>query len=552
MVGQLTIFFWVLVIIGSYVGTKYAQSRNKRLFFTQGAYKSFLWSMGLIIVVGLIVGLLLPGEPFDLSYLKLHNEAITQQLHSATGWYKYFLLNVSIFTEMNLLGFVSALLVTGIWLYYVRNLDFFRLESVSYTILGFALGMFATFFTFPLSDLVRDTFEIAYSSSTFYNLFVYSFLGIGIVEETIKLVPVICILLFTREIDEPIDLIYYACISALGFAFLENLLYFKDISGSIIIGRALTSAVGHMIDSSIVVYGIVLYKFKPDRKKFSVVLYYFLLGAFCHALYDYFLFEDLILFFVASFAFFIQCWAIIINNAINNSKHFDYKILYKHDAVKFNMALAFTLLSILTFVLNGFLVGRSAASETYVASLGWISLLLIFYTSTLSSFDLLKGYWRPVKFRFSSPSDQAMPGMRGFSIFSSVFTENTVVPLNHVGKKIKLHSPTYNQYLCEIFHTGGGQIVNRLILETSDGNQDVDWFLVKLETPLDVNDDFHKQYILIKLRSKHASLIHDEHIKCWLKLIPKGINPLRERLVSSFYSYGFIIINGEDYQFKSE
>ena len=158
-----------------------------------------------------------------------------------------------------------------------------------------------------------------------------------------------------------------------------------------------------MIDASIVVYGIVIWKFRNEN--FRVVIYYFLLGAFAHALYDYFLFEELLLFFYAAFAFFIQCWAIMINNTINNSKYFDYSIDYKHDFVKYRLAILLTSLLVLSFLLNGLTEGRIDALNSYLSSLVWSGLLIIFYVGYASSFDLFKGYWRPITFRFSSPSN---------------------------------------------------------------------------------------------------------------------------------------------------
>ncbi len=546
MAGVLTFIFWILVIPGSFIGIKYSQSRNKKLFFKEGAYRAFLVSVIMLIGGGLFY-FILPEKGIDLKFLSLHSESLSVELSKAKGLNKYWLKSLAVFTELNVLGLISAILVTLIWMFYIRNLDFFSKEKIQLTVLGFILGSVFSFFTFPLSDLVSALFSIEYSNNTFYNLFVYSFLGIGIVEELVKLIPVLIILFFTKEIDEPIDLIYYASVSALGFAFIENLLYFRDVSGSIVIGRALTSTVGHMIDASIVIYGVILWKFRS--KKEWMILYYFFLGSFAHALYDYFLFEDLFLFFLATFAFFIQAWAIMINNAINNSKYFEYSISFKHDLVKYRLALMLTGLLVGSFLLNGIIVGRFEALGSYLSSMVRSGLLIIFYVGYASSFDLFKGYWRPVKFKFSSPSDEAMPGMRGYSTVTSIFTENTIVPLNHVGKKIKLHSPPYNQHLSEIFHVGEGRIESRTELIIND-HKDPEWFVVKLDTPLCIDSSYSNSEILIKFRSKHSSLVHDKHIKCWLKLVPEGVNPYEENDSSKYMSYGFIIINGEDYEYE--
>ncbi|NQZ78512.1 MAG: PrsW family intramembrane metalloprotease [Ekhidna sp.] len=198
MTGLITIIFWILAIPGFYIGIKYSQSRNKKLFFKSGAYKAFVVSL-LIVLGGGLMYFILPQEPIELAFLKLHSETVTDEVSRSTGAFKYLLKSLEVFTEMNVIGFLSAIMVTGIWFFYVRNLDFFNKEKLKFTVFGFGLGVLATFFAFPLSDFVTDIFSIEYSSSTFYNLFVYSFLGIGIVEELIKIVPVLIILVLTSQ-----------------------------------------------------------------------------------------------------------------------------------------------------------------------------------------------------------------------------------------------------------------------------------------------------------------------------------------------------------------
>ena len=85
--------------------------------------------------------------------------------------------------------------------------------------------------------------------------------GIGVIEEFVKFVPFLIILKFTKIINEPIDYIMYASLSALGFAFVENFNYFDDGSINIIHSRALTASIAHMVFSSLVVYGLILAKY---------------------------------------------------------------------------------------------------------------------------------------------------------------------------------------------------------------------------------------------------------------------------------------------------
>ncbi len=551
MIGSLTIIFWTIVVLGGYILFTYSKSRNRKLLFKDGPMRAFVWSLGMITTVGTLIWMVIPESPIDLNNLKFHSEEFTriiEELDQKDLTY-YFYQSATVFTEMHLLGFFSALLILGIWFYYIRNLDFFQQESIAISFYTLLISMAITFFTFPLSDYVHQVFQIEYSDNTFYNLFVYCFIGIGFVEELIKIIPVLIILNYTDEIDEPYDLIYYACISALGFAFIENLLYFRDVSGSIVISRALTSAIGHMVFASVAAYGIVLYKFREERQNFLVIYFHFLLGAFFHALYDYFLFENLLILYVPFFIFSVQVWAILINNTMNNSKYFSYSTLQRFEDVKFRLALFLVGLMLINFLFNGFLSGRELATESFVWTLAINGLLIIFYVSKMSSIDLVKDYWRPVRFRVGQPNDSAFPGSGGLSSVAEIFKANTIIPANHVGKKIKLHCPRSNRHLQEFFITGSGKIVDRIKLKRDKKNEDVDWFLVKLDEPLGILKIYEDQFIMIKILNKYESLIHDLHIKCLLKVIPKGLTHKKDDNYDSYLSYGFIMINGGDYQF---
>lgn len=555
MMLQLTYLFWFIIFVGSYIGYKYYNSRNRHLFFSRGVYRALLWCSALIVVAGILIFFSLPHEPVDLSYFKFHSEEYSSYAgFQNTGEYGlyYLYLFISVFSEMNLIGAFSAFIVLLVWGYYIRSLDFYNTEKLSATALVLFLAGFCTLLTFPLSDTVHYIFDIEYSYNTFYNLFVYSFLGIGIVEEFIKILPVLVILYFTKEVDEPFDLIYYACFSALGFAFIENLLYFREISGSIIIGRALFSTVGHMIASSIAVYGLILVRFHPERKSYLEVIKYFLLAAFVHALYDYFLFEGFYLLFVISFVFFIQTWTILINNAINNSRYFDYNISFKHNRVKFNLATHLTAVLLLDYIISGLMEGRVTAGANFIYTVIWFGLLIAFYISNLSSLDLYKGHWRSVSFVANNGViDSSYSGGNIFTSILSIFRANTIIPLNYEGQKIKLHSPRENKNLSEMLTPCGGQIIKRVKLVNSRGTKDIDWFLVTLNLPMEIVEDYEKDLILIKFQSKYESLVHDIHIKCFLKLIPKGKKLAEESVSEDFLSYGYIIINGEDYEFES-
>jgi RsiW-degrading membrane proteinase PrsW (M82 family) len=481
--------------------------------------------------------MILPEHGLNLASFQLHSEVI-----SAKATDNLFYKSIAVFTEVNLIGGFFALLIMGIWTYYLRKLDFFRKEKISISLLVLVLGMLSTFLVFPISDFLKDFFNISFSSNPIYNLIVYSWLNIGLVEELVKILPVFILLYFTKEIDEPIDLVYYACLSALGFAFIENLLYFRNIGGQIFIGRAMYSVIGHMVDASFCVYGVILSKFKYKKMRYDLVILYFLLGSLIHALYDFFLFEGWMVLFYLSFLIFIQSWAIIINNCINNSQYFSFKILPKYERLKVFMAVSFSLLLILSFIADGLIVGKIHAVDTYWGSVFRFSLLIAFYVTGISSFDMMKGYWRKVDFSLFDDFNKSF----SFRSLGRIFTNNTIHPQNRVGKLLKLHSPKSNVTLRATLDITAGKITDRVKLRRLNRSFDYDWFKVKLEQPLLLPAKYVGNEVYIQFESPYLSLEHDKNIKCHLRLleIPE-IGSKKYRMVN----YGYIIANGHDFQY---
>jgi RsiW-degrading membrane proteinase PrsW (M82 family) len=91
----------------------------------------------------------------------------------------------------------------------------------------------------------------------------------------------------TRAIDEPLDYIIYGCISALGFAFMENLLPGYEWRLGAISSRGLGAVVLHMTFTSLIMYGLFYSRYRAQKKP----LQYFLLafGAACvlHGILDF-------------------------------------------------------------------------------------------------------------------------------------------------------------------------------------------------------------------------------------------------------------------------
>jgi len=100
-----------------------------------------------------------------------------------------------------------------------------------------------------------------------------------------------------------------------------------------------------------------------------------------------------------------------------------------------------------------------------------------------------------------------------------------------------------------------GTIIDRVKLYDNDVDADkvdVDWFVVKLETPLNF-ENINNNYVLIKLENKENSLIHDTDVRGYLRLIP-SLDMLKQKFPKkkSFEYAGYILIDAYEYpEFKA-
>jgi hypothetical protein len=340
---------------------------------------------------------------------------------------------------------------------------------------------------------------------------------IGIPEEFTKLIPVlVAVLLFKPK--EPTDYILYAATSALGFAFVENLLYSRDITNGIIHGRAYLAVIAHMVASSIVVYGFILARFrkKNTAKAWTLVPLTFLAGSTMHGVYDFMLFHSWFIPFFLVFIFTVQVWIIIINNGLNNVSNFSYRTTMKADRLKIFIAVSLTSIFALEYLLAGFKMGADLANTQLIQNAAFAGFFIIFFSSNLSSFNLIRGYWRDVY--FSSREKRGYGTMAPRNVLSSWYFVNSIQPHNYVGLKVLLYNDPYNRNLEDVLEGKmKGTIVNRIILY--DGkDQDPHWFILKLDSLLHI-DNYHPRYMLVKPRHESDSLEMDGELQVFFKVI---------------------------------
>ena len=189
-----------------------------------------------------------------------------------------------------LIAIVPIGLPVVFWSAYHYHKDRHMPEPVGNLVLCFVLGV-ASFYLGKMMyqglDLVGlrfDAFALAESSRA--GLFAYSILAIGGIEELVKVLPFLIVVLRFKAFDEPMDGIIYAAFIALGFASMENIQHLQYVRGLEMIGRGFASPLVHIMFASVWAYHIGL-AFLNQQKLAAVVLRYLALVAVIHGIYDF-------------------------------------------------------------------------------------------------------------------------------------------------------------------------------------------------------------------------------------------------------------------------
>lgn len=126
------------------------------------------------------------------------------------------------------IAFLAGLIPALFWVWFWLREDSLKPEPYFLIAISFIAGMAVVPMVLPLQNLAKDL----YSGDTLILVWV-------IVEELLKYAVALALVLWNREVDEPIDMVIYMIVIALGFAALENALF---IFNPLMVGDYLNSA----------------------------------------------------------------------------------------------------------------------------------------------------------------------------------------------------------------------------------------------------------------------------------------------------------------------
>jgi len=317
-----------------------------------------------------------------------------------------------------LLSVMMAFLISAIWFMYVRRLDIYEQEKWGPLIIVFVLSCLSTeivvMWLYDLSH-VFITHNEAVNDSALTSL-MYCIFVIGGIEEFGKMLPIIFVLYkYKNAINEPYDFILYGSVSALGFAFMENIMYINSSNLYNIGGRALYAAVAHMTFTSTICYGLMLVKFNFTKlSKYLVIPLFFGIAMFSHGFYDFWLITpSLYLFKGITTIFFlitIHIWFTMKNNAINVSNFFSPDISIKNEKLRFYLIISLVGLLMLAYIMIGLFYGQIYANEYLEFEILSYGYLVIYLAFGLSRYQIVKDEMNPFRIPFNLFIPKPLPG----------------------------------------------------------------------------------------------------------------------------------------------
>lgn len=189
-----------------------------------------------------------------------------------------------------LLAVLAALLPGLLWVWFFYRYDRFEPEPKRLIYRTFVAGMVSVFPAAMLETFVRP---FILGASSLVTMFIAVTLGIGLIEEGVKLLAVYWSVYRNAEFDEVLDGVVYGTTAGLGFASLETFFYIQRFGLSVAPARALLTALAHASFTGLAGYYLGLAKLGPAEKGRARILRGLAFAVLLHATYDFLILSKL-------------------------------------------------------------------------------------------------------------------------------------------------------------------------------------------------------------------------------------------------------------------
>lgn len=295
------------------------------------------------------------------------------------------------------IGLLGALMGTIVWMLFLRRLDSHRQEPWLLMLGTFTGGALFAFLGLMLYDFAHYELGFSMDGDSFWHDFSYCIFGIGVIEELVKIIPFLLMMQFSKRIEKPIHYLLYASASALGFAFVENLIYFDESHVGIMHGRILVTVVFHMFATSTIAFAMMLGKFKYRKLQIPLFFVGYLVASFFHGFYDFWLISSSVgPFIFLTYAFFIYVtfqYAAYLNNALNHTHVAKGQTVLNPEKLAVFLTIGLVGILLWEYFALSLVYGPKLANYSLLNSLGMGSFLMFFVVLNLSNIDVVQGEW---------------------------------------------------------------------------------------------------------------------------------------------------------------
>lgn len=301
-------------------------------------------------------------------------------------------------SQLTVSSFTSAFILLALWFYFIRKNDIFEKEKWHHLLITLVLSFLCMQLLYPIHDFAWSYLEY-YSSDHPAAHFWYITTMTGMVEEFVKILPVLIILKFSKAINEPFDYILYPCVAALGFAFIENIEYFGSNLGNIS-ARGVICCTGHMFWSATIGYAMMLAKYRGYNKYLLFGMGFFA-ASMLHGFYDFWIMDrwaiDYYWMSYVTVIIGVQLWVLYANNALNISNFFSKHIQFDSHSMRFTLAFIFTAIGMVGYVTISLNKGRLLGNEYLLQATVELLFFVCLMICSLGSFQIIRRYISPLR-----------------------------------------------------------------------------------------------------------------------------------------------------------
>lgn len=185
--------------------------------------------------------------------------------------------------------FIASIGPGLIWLWFFYRQDRYEPEPVRKILKVFLVGLTLVIPAGLLEQIWREPMINSIQNGNWINFLKLAFLVIALIEEGLKSVVLIGMVVNSHELNEPVDGPIYGITMGLGFASLENLLWASVFGFGVAILRAVVTTLAHASFTGWMGYYISKFKLEPNQE-WTLLGKGFLIALIAHGTYDFLLF----------------------------------------------------------------------------------------------------------------------------------------------------------------------------------------------------------------------------------------------------------------------